>query len=215
MATIERIRSGRDNDWVVIEVSDPDDSIPLRASELLRLELARGDTLSPEDVESLHAVSETNRAQTAALNLLAARQRARGELRYRLERKGYSTMAIDAVMAKMDEMGYLDDREFARSFVRDRVRLKPRGRRALQNELRKKRIDRALATEIIEEVVEEMEDVTFVRMALRYGTKWLRTRRDRYENPYKLRQALYGALARKGFVPDVIRGAMDELLESD
>lgn len=53
-------------------------------------------------------------ALRAALRLLAARSRSRQELRIALERRGFSSSQQIATLARLDSLGYLDDRQFAR-----------------------------------------------------------------------------------------------------
>ena len=53
-------------------------------------------------------------ALRAALRLLAARARSRQELRIALQRRGFTTSQQNATLARLDNLGYLDDRQFAR-----------------------------------------------------------------------------------------------------
>jgi len=53
-------------------------------------------------------------ALRAALRLLAARSRSRQELRIALQRRGFSASQQNATLARLDSLGYLDDRRFAR-----------------------------------------------------------------------------------------------------
>jgi len=53
-------------------------------------------------------------ALRAALRLLAARSRSRQELRVALQRRGFSSSQQNATLARLDSLGYLDDRQFAR-----------------------------------------------------------------------------------------------------
>ena len=53
-------------------------------------------------------------ALRAALRLLAARSRSRQELRLALQRRGFSSSQQHATLARLESLGYLDDRQFAR-----------------------------------------------------------------------------------------------------
>ena len=73
-----------------------------------------------------------------------------------MERKEYSSQEISETVAFLIEKDFLDDKRFARNFVRFKKSLKPTGKYYLQNKLRQKKID----NEIIEKVLGENSDQT-------------------------------------------------------
>src|SRR6266478_1104956 len=85
--------------------------------------------------------------------LLAAKSRSVAELRERLlEGRGATKAAVDAVIERLREYGYLDDAKFAHSFATLRVQQRPIGRQRLQRDLRLKKIDKATANEALDVV---------------------------------------------------------------
>jgi len=214
MHEVTAIEPGRDPDWVVLTI-DEDRRIPLPTGDLVKLDLARGDSITPESLERLELASETARARKSALNLLAHRARSRSEIEQRLHRKAYGQASIDGVMEWLNGMGYIDDQAFAEAFVRDRMRLRPRGRRALVAELAQKGIDREMAETVIADLTEAESGLpSFQDAAAAFTEKWVRTRGKRHKDRWARRRALYSALARKGFSSDIIRTVMEEV-ESD
>ena len=185
---------------------------------VVRAGLATGDVLEPATLEPLLREDEGFRARDAALSLLSHRARSRTELRRRLARKELSPAAIDRTVAWLEERGYLDDAAFAEAFVRDRLRLRPRGRRGLVSELRAKGVDEDTATTAVERVL-EAEEVSEAGLAADAAEAWarknrsavLRARRSR-EDRERARRRLYGHLARRGFAPDAIRAGVDRIL---
>ena len=85
--------------------------------------------------------SPAGSALDAGLRLLARRAHSRVELLLKLTRRGYESGAIRASLKRLEELGYLDDQSFARSFVRRRGSI--RGPRALSAELAARGVDRA------------------------------------------------------------------------
>jgi regulatory protein len=75
------------------------------------------------------------------LRLLGRRAHSRVELLLKLTRRGFDGMAVREALKRLDELGYLDDRAFAQSFVRRRG--SARGPRALSAELAARGVDRA------------------------------------------------------------------------
>jgi regulatory protein len=159
------------------------------------------------------------RAKDAALGLIARRAHARRELRDKLYRKEFPGRVIDRVLEHLERVGLVDDRAFAESYVRDRVRLKPRGRRALRAELAKKGV-REEADRAIEAVFEdqEVDDRVLARTA---AEGWLARQRpkilDALDEGFRSdagRKALrryLGWMGRRGFGAGIARGVLDEL----
>jgi regulatory protein len=82
-------------------------------------------------------------ALDVGLRLLARRAHSRVELRRKLGRRGYEEDEIQAALARLDELGYVDDAAFATGHVRRRS--SSRGPMALKAELAARGIDRQAA----------------------------------------------------------------------
>ena len=86
------------------------------------------------------ARSERPDAWNAALKRLALRARTTHEMRTALARSGYAIEDIDAVIARLTAARYLDDAEFARTWVSARAQRGTAGPVRLARELRAKGI---------------------------------------------------------------------------
>jgi regulatory protein len=85
--------------------------------------------------------------------LLAAKARSVEELRERLlEGRGATTAAVEAVIERLREYGYLDDARFAHSYASLRVQQRPIGRQRLQRDLWLKKIDKQTADAALDRV---------------------------------------------------------------
>lgn len=73
----------------------------------------------------------------AAARFLEARSRSSDEVRRRLRDAGYRADLVEGALERLTELGYLDDAAFARAWVESRDRARPRGARALRDELRR------------------------------------------------------------------------------
>jgi len=144
-----------------------------------------------------------------AFRYLAHRGRSRAELERHLSRRGHDAAVVAAVLARCEELGYVDDREFAASWVRDRIRLKPRGTARLRSELRKKGVSAADAEAGIARAFDE-EGVSERDLLERAAGKRWRTRRT--DDPLKARRRLSGYLQRRGFPGHDIRQVVDRLV---
>lgn len=217
---LTRIEQRASGDRVRLYV-DGDESarLDIAADLLLRSGLAAGDEVSDARLSALEEEDEIYRARQAALSLLAHRARARRELRRRLQRKDFSEPVIDRVLAWLEERDYVDDEAFAEAFVRDRLRLRPRGRIALSRELRRKGVGDAVAEAAIERVM-EVEQVDEAALARESAEAWARRNRPALRKAAgsddarrAARRRLYGHLARRGFGGDAVRMAIAAVLD--
>src|SRR5439155_7409655 len=87
----------------------------------------------------------------AAARCLEARPRSVAEVRRRLGRAGYRSDLVDGAIARLSELGMLDDEAFGRAWVESRDRARPRGEIALRRELSLKGVDRAIVDELLDE----------------------------------------------------------------
>lgn len=148
-----------------------------------------------------------------SLRYLSFRPRSEKEIReyllrkHKPQRKDFvppSLEIIDAVIQKLKDMRFLNDTEFATSWVRSRTEYKPKSKAFIKIELRQK----GIAEDIIEQVLEEREagkDDTSLAIVL------LEKRKKRYIGMEKneLYQKIGGFLGRKGFSFEVIKRAID------
>jgi regulatory protein len=172
-----------------------------------------GDALDADAIRRLQAADEQWRAKESALALLAVRPRARRELQDRLQRKGFSDAATQWALAEADRLGLIDDRAFAEAWVRDRVRLRPRGPRALQSELQRKGVAPDIAAAA---VAAAMRDTSAAEdeLCLAAAEKWVRGNARRIaaasdlDERRALERRLSAYLMRRGFAGDAVRTAV-------
>lgn len=157
----------------------------------------------------------------AAARFLEVRSRSISEVRRRLGGAGYRADLVDGAIVRMTELGMLDDEAFARSWVESRDRARPRGERAIREELRLKGIDRETIDLVLGErrdravatadaVAEESDgDAGEPASADRNAAERLLAKNARalarVVDPRQRRQRAYTLLARHGFDPETCR----------
>lgn len=169
-----------------------------------------------EKRERLGAVEDPNVVLEAALRFLEPRQRSIGEVRRRLTRVGYQAELVEGAIARLIELGMLDDQAFARTWIESRDRARPRGERALRFELARKGIDRKTADETIAERQADQPDAD-AEAAARLLARNARSL-ARVPDPRARRQRAYALLARNGFDPEVAAAAsraLDSTMDPD
>jgi regulatory protein len=202
---------------VLIHLDDDSEPFEVMLEALERSQLGKGDTLTSTVRHKLLNNDADVRVRDAALNILSYRARTRAELRTRLRKKGFRPARIDICLDRLEERGLIDDAGVAASFVRDRLRLRPKGRSALTAELRTKGIPQDLAHRTIDGVF-EVEQTTDADLARSAVEKWV-TRQNSdvldaladvawSDAKKKARRRLTSWLARRGFGGETLGDAV-------
>lgn len=147
------------------------------------------------------------RALRYALGLLSRREHGRVELRRRLAGKPVPDEVAEAVMARLEAWGYLDDARFAASLVR--AKRGERGRIALGRELDARGVDEATRDAALAEL-DEADQLEAARGLLRKHA-W----RFASDDPRKDRAKARQLLARRGFEAEVAREAIDDVFDAE
>jgi regulatory protein len=130
-------------------------------------------------------------------------------VRERLRRRSLPEADAERVVARLLELKLLDDRAFAEAYVARRS--SGRGRLALQQELRRKGVTPALIDAALG--TPGASDEGRAAAALLRKQAWrftLSADADAAERA-RARSRAYALLARRGFDPDAVRAAVDEL----
>ena len=130
-------------------------SVDVAAAEMLTV----GQPCPPERLQALHSAQEMNEIFERALNFLSYRPRSEREVEQRLRKKSYTPEQIETVMSQLRKLGYVDDREFARFWVTNRMSFSPRGPRLLRSELRQKGVAQDVVDEILAESAENQKEL--------------------------------------------------------
>ncbi len=115
--------------------------------------LTVGQECPPERLERLYQAQELDEIYHKALAFLSYRPRSAREVEMRLRKKGYQPGQIAGVLEKLRTDKYVDDLEFARFWIGNRMAFSPRGPRLLRSELRQKGVPQ----EIVDEVMQQHE----------------------------------------------------------
>ncbi|HET7387548.1 MAG TPA: regulatory protein RecX [Nocardioidaceae bacterium] len=152
-------------------------------------------------------------ARKILLDQLTGQARSRAELATKLARKNVPDHIAEALLARFEEVGLVDDEAFARAWVQSRQTGKGLAPRALAQELRRKGVADETARAALDEVSPEDQEQAaraLVRKRLRTAAKLDRATAMR---------RLTGMLARKGYSSGlawrVVRDELEATSEED
>lgn len=97
-----------------------------------------GQELSEEKIAALQADDSRERAYQQAMLFLSYRARSEAEIRQNLRKHEIPDAVIEDTLERLRRERLADDRQFAQAWVENRSTFRPRGRRALSVELRRK-----------------------------------------------------------------------------
>lgn len=202
--TITALRLHRRNRQRVEVYLDGQRAFSLTLIEAARLH--RGQTLSDEEIAALQARNAREEAHEDALRYLRYRARSAAEVERYLLGRGYPPEVAAAEVERLRASGLLNDAEFARAWVEERERLRPRAPQALRQELRRKGVDE-------ETIAQALADVDAEASA--YEAARARAARLRSLDYVQFHRRLGGFLARRGFDYQVIRRVIARLWQEE
>jgi regulatory protein len=164
------------------------------------LGLRKGQALTEDEISRLQAADDRERAYQQAVRYLGIRPRSRAELARYLHEKGFAPECAADALARLEQQGYVDDAAFARFWLDNRARFRPRGEQALRHELRQKGVD----PEAMEAALSDLDEDAAAWSALEPRlARWQGLEREVFY------QKAMGFLARRGFGYTVARSACD------
>jgi regulatory protein len=152
-------------------------------------------------------------AQELAFRFLSYRSRSSEEVRQKLSQAGFAPSAIKGVIARLEELKYLNDYDYARASGRSCVEHKCWGPARIRDSLLKKGVAPAIITSVVQELADEHDFSLVARRALeaRFSPAEMHKLTER-----KTRQRLIDYLVRKGFswsiIADVIKIDQDTFI---
>ena len=102
-----------------------------------------------------------------AVRALRGRAHSTGELREKLRRRAERAEDVEAVLVKLKELGYLDDKRFAESYAAARLENQGLGKMRVLRDLRQRRIAPQLAEQVTEKTYEETDETKLIEEFLK------------------------------------------------
>ncbi|MDD5246132.1 MAG: regulatory protein RecX [Candidatus Omnitrophica bacterium] len=145
------------------------------------------------------------KARSYAFLLLKFRLRSEKEMRDYLAKKKLAVDVIDETVAFLKAKGFINDEFFARAWIGSRLK-KPLGLRKLRQELAAKGIDRQLIQGCLGEITKNYCESDIVRKIA--AEKFAKLKGV---DPLKARQRIYRYLVYRGFSPQVVAEALNDV----
>jgi regulatory protein len=167
--------------------------------------------LDEQTIEAIKSTELEKQARMIALNYVSYRPRSSKEVLDQLIRKGFTKDLADSVVRHFESVSLINNLEFARMFVRDKLRKKPTGKALLQRQLAVKGIPTSMIEQVLREHVSE-EDQRNAAAELASRRIRLTKRTLSRLDPVQQRRRLTGYLLRHGFSSEIVQRTVRALL---
>jgi regulatory protein len=159
--------------------------------------------LEPEVVERLRELAQVYALRWRALRLLASGAQTAAGLRRKLLARGAPPRALEAVLQRLVREGHIDDRAFARQWLRQRLERHPEGPGPLLAGLLRRGVRRELAEEALDSLLSpELERESLLALARKL-------KRRSGMTPERLLKTLLARGFRRAAVREVLAGLED------
>ncbi len=158
--------------------------------------------------EKLNYIKENvlfSKARDTAVKYLSFKSRTKKEIVLKLEEKDYPKDIIEKVIKLLEKYNYINDYNYAGSFLRDKFNLNGFGIERIKYELKQKGISEEITQKVIEDNPLNETEKAAELVRRKYGE---------YNFDIKERRKIAGFLQRRGFSYDTTKAVFDLLKQS-
>ena len=176
----------------------------LDAQTLIENRFDVGREIDDDELKDIIDKSNERRAKEKALWLISYRSHSKKELFDKLKR-GFDEASAQKAVDRMEELGLINDEEFAKLYARKLVNGKKMSVKAAEYELYRKGIDKITAEQVLGEL--EYDPQTQI---IEFITKKYKNIQDE-----KIKRRAVAALQRKGYSWEEIKQAIESLVSEE
>lgn len=174
----------------------------------IKLGLKTGDHLTDDEVGEIVKKAEFQKTFDKILRFGMLRPRSKKEISDWLKRKKVHESMHKGLFNRLKRMSLINDEEFARWWIKQRIEFRPKGKKALYSELVKKGIDREIIETALSEI--ELDEIGLASGILKNKAyKWERLK------GFDKKKKMSDFLARRGFMWETIKKAIEKIDQKD
>ena len=145
-------------------------------------------------------MNDKNQALRFAMKLIGLRKRSVFEITERLKKKKFEENIIEEVLQELKSYKYLNDEQFAESYINDRMNFRPCGNFLIRKELKERGVEENIINKKIEELISEEKEIESAKKLAEKKLKTISNETDRI----KINQKVKSYLQSKGYSFDII-----------
>lgn len=168
----------------------------------IKFHLKAGMQIERSRLDEIQLETEKSQALDKAMTHISASMKTKKQIQDFLVKKGYTQAVTDFVLERLEYYSLVDDYAYCRAYVQN---VKGKGKRALENDLKKRGADLQAIDSVLGDVTEDADEVIDLLK------KYMRSKEYTKENLYKG----FRYLLSKGYDYETVKAAMDALGETD
>lgn len=172
--------------------------------------LKAGSQIDLAKIKKIVIEDEFKKCKNTALRIIERSYKAEKEVYDKLLEKGYDQEVAAAALEFLKEYGYINDKNFASMYIRDRLRTE--GKNKIKYALVRKGIDESI---IKDALYENANEETEFEVAVKLAKRRYDSIRKREADKYKLSQKLYRFLVGKGYGFDLVSEVVRKVTNDD
>ncbi len=176
---------------------DGDFAFSLAMSDILFFKLDIGNSVSDKTYNYINNEVVLIKAKNRAASFLGSSKKTEKAVYDKLEECGYSEDICAKVIEELKKYGYIDDMDYAESYISDRLKLNPRGRYALKMELRQKGVKDSIIERALDNA--QIDESIYIKQLI------IKKRYDIHDMDEKEKKKLFDFLLRRGFSYGIIK----------
>lgn len=161
--------------------------------------------ITQDFINDVLKAEEQNKVLNHAFNILSYGQNSKKSLYTKLMKKDYEEEHVLRAIEYCEERDYIDDKAYAKSFIKDKVNLKKHG----SNRIRYDLISKGVSKDIIDEVLDLNFDEEYER-ALELADKKVKSYKN--DDTNAIYRKLGGFLTRRGYPYDIVTKVLRQIL---
>jgi regulatory protein len=172
---------------------------------LIQYQIKKGTSLGERELNEILQFDSYKKGLNKAIQFLSYRMRSEYEVMAYLRKNEYIDEVCKDIINKLREYSYIDDLEFAKMFVRNRIQFSTKGPGVIEQELFQKGVGKNIINSALTEYTFELQ----VDKAANYVEK--RLNKKKKDSSVQIKQKLGNSLTGKGFGWDVVQVVMTSL----
>ncbi len=176
---------------------DGDFAFSLSMGDIAFFKLAEGSEISEKTYNYIKNEIVLIKAKNRAASFLGSSKKTEKAVFDKLVESGYDEEICEKVIDELKKYGYINDMDYALSYIEDRLKLNPKGRYALKMELRQKGVKDSIIEKALDKA--EIDESIYIKQLI------LKKRFDIENMDDKEKKKLYDFLLRRGFSYGIIK----------
>lgn len=156
-----------------------------------------------------------SKAKAYAYRLISKRLYSEYEISEKLKKREFEPSVIKQILNEFRQRNYVNDLEFARLWIKTRLRLKPKGERLLRLELLKRGVGKDTASQALSEVLKDYSQEELVLNLAQKRIERLSAGGGKDQKSINTRRKIFSFLQRRGFGAEAISKALRQVFKND